>query len=108
MDGFKIETETLSRFEDFWSGRTSSCRIDPSRSCATALMHSLKELPDGRWTWKQDHRAGAVQRKQPLEELMARIAENHRPDLADARRAKQRTCSGCGRTHDLRRCLMAN
>jgi len=41
----------------------------------------LKQLPDGRWTWKQDHRAGAVQRKQPLEELWHELPKITVPTL---------------------------
>ncbi|HTE40606.1 MAG TPA: alpha/beta hydrolase, partial [Steroidobacteraceae bacterium] len=69
MEGFRIETETLSRFDDFVERAHKFMPHRPLAQLRYSLMHSLKELPDGRWTWKQDHRAGAVRRLTPLADL---------------------------------------
>jgi len=81
MEGFKIETETLCRFEDFLE---RAHKFMPHRSVAQlrySLMHSLKQLPDGRWTWKQDHRAGAVRHHAPLAELWNELPKIMCPTL---------------------------
>lgn len=69
LEGFKTETETLSRFEDFLERSHKFMPHRPLAQLRYSLMHSLKQLPDGRWTWKQDHRAGAVHSNRPLAEL---------------------------------------
>jgi esterase len=69
MEGFKIETETLSRFEDFLERAHKFMPHRPIAQLRYSLLHSLKQLPDGKWTWKQDHRAGAVRRHAPLSDL---------------------------------------
>jgi pimeloyl-ACP methyl ester carboxylesterase len=81
MEGFKIETETLSRFEDFLE---RSHKFMPHRSLAQlrySLTHSLKQLSDGRWTWKQDHRPGAVRSNTPLAELWNELPKITTPTL---------------------------
>lgn len=67
IEGF--ETETLSRFEDFLERSHKFMPHRPIAQLRYSLMHSLKQLPDGRWTWKQDHRPGAVHRNAPLADL---------------------------------------
>jgi esterase len=69
MEGFKIETETLSRFEDFLERAHKFMPHRPIAQLRYSLLHSLKQLPDGKWTWKQDHRPGAVRRHAPLSDL---------------------------------------
>jgi pimeloyl-ACP methyl ester carboxylesterase len=81
MEGFKIETETLSRFEDFLERSHKFMPHRPIAQLRYSLMHSLKQLPDGRWTWKQDHRAGAVKRTKPLSELWSDLPNITAPTL---------------------------
>jgi esterase len=81
MEGFKIETETLSRFEDFLDRAHKFMPHRPLAQLRYSLMHSLKQLPDGRWTWKQDHRAGAVRRHRPLAELWDALPSITAPTL---------------------------
>lgn len=69
MEGFKLETETLSRFEDFLERAHKFMPHRPIAQLRYSLLHSLKQQPDGRWTWKQDHRPGAVKRLTPLSDL---------------------------------------
>jgi esterase len=69
MEGFKLETETLSRFDDFLERAHKFMPHRPIAQLRYSLLHSLKQLTDGRWTWKQDHRPGAVTRHAPLSEL---------------------------------------
>jgi len=69
MEGFKIDTETLSCFEDFLERSHKFMPHRPVAQLRYSLMHSLKQLPDGRWTWKQDHRSGAVRGHKPIAEL---------------------------------------
>jgi esterase len=81
MEGFKIETETLSRFEDFLERAHKFMPHRPIAQLRYSLMHSLKQLPDGKWTWKQDHRAGAVKRLTPLSELWHELPTIAAPTL---------------------------
>ncbi|HYM35198.1 MAG TPA: alpha/beta hydrolase [Steroidobacteraceae bacterium] len=81
MEGFKIETETLSRFEDFLERSHKFMPHRPIAQLRYSLMHSLKQLPDGRWTWKQDHRPGAVHRKAPLIDLWNELPKITAPTL---------------------------
>lgn len=81
MEGFKIETETLSRFEDFLERSHKFMPHRPIAQLRYSLMHSLKKLPDGRWTWKQDHRAGAVHRDTPLADLWSDLPKIEVPTL---------------------------
>lgn len=81
MEGFRIETETLSRFEDFLERSHKFMPHRPIAQLRYSLMHSLKQLPDGRWTWKQDHRPGAVRKLKPLEELWQDLPNIAAPTL---------------------------
>jgi esterase len=81
MEGFRIETETLSHFEDFLERSHKFMPHRPIAQLRYSLMHSLRQLPDGRWTWKQDHRAGAVRRKAPLETLWTELPKISAPTL---------------------------
>ena len=81
MEGFKIETETLSRFDDFLERAHKFMPQRPIAQLRYSLMHSLKQLPDGRWTWKQDHRPGAVKRLAPLENLWGELPNITAPTL---------------------------
>src|SRR5215831_17089231 len=81
MDGFKVETETLTRFEDFLDRAHKFMPHRPIAQLRNSLMHSLKKLPDGRWTWKQDHRAGAVHRDSPLTDLWQELPKITAPTL---------------------------
>jgi pimeloyl-ACP methyl ester carboxylesterase len=81
MEGFKIETETLSRFEDFLERSHKFMPHRPLAQLRYSLMHSLKQLPDGRWTWKQDHRSGAVHRHAPLADLWNDLPKITAPTL---------------------------
>jgi len=69
MEGFKVETETLTRFEDFLDRAHKFMPQRPIAQLRNSLLYSLKQLPDGKWTWKHDHRPGAVHRNKPLAEL---------------------------------------
>jgi len=62
MNQFDRATETMSRFEDFLERARQYLPHRPPDQLRYSLLHSLKPLPDGRWTWKQDHRAGAIAR----------------------------------------------
>jgi pimeloyl-ACP methyl ester carboxylesterase len=81
MEGFRIETETLSRFEDFLERAHKFMPHRPIAQLRYSLLHSLKQLPDGRWTWKQDHRPGAVRRTAPLEDLWKDLPKITAPTL---------------------------
>jgi pimeloyl-ACP methyl ester carboxylesterase len=81
MEGFKIETETLSRFEDFLERSHKFMPHRPLAQLRYSLLHSLKQLPDGHWTWKQDHRPGAVRRYAPLADLWSELPKITVPTL---------------------------
>jgi pimeloyl-ACP methyl ester carboxylesterase len=81
MEGFKIETETLSRFEDFLERAHKFMPHRPIAQLRYSLTHSLKKLPDGRWTWKQDHRPGAVHGNTPLSDLWNELPKITAPTL---------------------------
>jgi esterase len=81
MEGFRIETETLSRFEDFLERSHKFMPHRPLAQLRYSLMHSLKQLPDGRWTWKQDYRPGAVRHHAPLAELWNELPKITAPTL---------------------------
>jgi pimeloyl-ACP methyl ester carboxylesterase len=81
MEGFKIETETLTRFEDFLERAHKFMPHRPIAQLRYSLTHSLKQLPDGRWTWKQDHRPGAVRSNTPLGELWNELPKITAPTL---------------------------
>ena len=68
LEQFRKATDPLDSFEAFLQ---QAQRFMPHRAEAHlrySLTHSLRELPDGRWTWKQDHR--------PRPET-PRLAEHH-------------------------------
>lgn len=73
MNQFDRATETLANFEDFVQRAQQFMPHRPVAQLRYSLMHSLKQLPDGRWTWKQDHRAGAIARSP---EVLARNGEH--------------------------------
>jgi pimeloyl-ACP methyl ester carboxylesterase len=73
MNQFDVATETLVAFEDFVQRSHQFMPHRPIEQLRYSLMHSLKQLPDGRWTWKQDHRAGAIARSP---EVLARNGGN--------------------------------
>ncbi len=81
IEGFKTETETLSRFEDFLERSHKFLPHRPIAQLRYSLMHSLKKLPDGRWTWKQDYRAGALRSTRPLAELWGDLPKITAPTL---------------------------
>lgn len=62
MSRFDRATETMSHFEDFLERAQQYLPQRPAAQLRYSLLHSLKPLADGRWTWKQDHRAGAIAR----------------------------------------------
>ncbi len=56
LEQFRVATEPLDSFEAFLE---QAQRFMPHRAEAHlrySLTHSLRQLPDGRFTWKQDHR----------------------------------------------------
>ncbi len=81
MEGFKIETETLSQFADFLDRSHKFMPHRPIAQLRYSLLHSLKQLSDGRWTWKQDHRPGAVHRNTPLADLWDDLPKITAPTL---------------------------
>jgi pimeloyl-ACP methyl ester carboxylesterase len=75
MEQFRRATETLDSFEDFLD---RSIRFLPHRPIAHlrySLTHSLKQTPDGRYTWKQDRRPRPTPE---LDEADARAARDAR------------------------------
>ena len=81
MDGFKRETELLSRFEDFVERSHKFMPHRPVAQLRYSLLHSLKQLPEGQWTWKQDHRPGAVRSTVPLANLWNELPKITVPTL---------------------------
>jgi len=81
ISGFKLETETLSRFDDFLERAHKFMPHRPLAQLRYSLLHSLKQLPDGRWTWKQDHRAGSIRKARPLAELWNDLPKISAPTL---------------------------
>ncbi len=82
MEAFRVETETMSRFEDFLE---RAIKFNPQRKPAHlkySLMHSLKPTADG-WTWKQAHR----ERPNVQDEAAMKAAAQKRADAlwADVR-----------------------
>ena len=68
LEQFRVATDPLDSFEAFLE---QAQRFMPHRAEAHlrySLTHSLRQLPDGRFTWKQDHR--------PRPET-PRLAEHH-------------------------------
>ncbi len=88
MEAFRVETETMSRFEDFLE---RAIKFNPQRKPAHlkySLMHSLKPTADG-WTWKQQHREATAQ---PDEAAMKAAAQKRSEALwADVRVIKTPT-----------------
>lgn len=56
MEQFRQETETLGSFEDFLERAQKFLPHRAPEHLRYSLTHSLKRTPDGRFTWKQDHR----------------------------------------------------
>ncbi|MEJ2131054.1 MAG: alpha/beta hydrolase [Gammaproteobacteria bacterium] len=56
MEQFRVETETLDRFEDFLARAQKFIPHRAPEHLRYSLTHSLKPTDDGRYTWKQDHR----------------------------------------------------
>jgi pimeloyl-ACP methyl ester carboxylesterase len=53
---FRRKTETLDSLDDYVA---EACRFNPRRDprlLKRSLLHNLRRLPDGRWTWKTDQR----------------------------------------------------
>ena len=61
MGQFRQATETLDRFEDFLERAQRFMPHRPVEHLRYSLTHSLKQTPDGRCTWKQDHRPRRAQ-----------------------------------------------
>jgi pimeloyl-ACP methyl ester carboxylesterase len=59
---FDRDTETLSSFDDFLQRSVQYMPYRPVAHLQYSLTHALKQLPDGRWSWKADHRARALTR----------------------------------------------
>ncbi len=76
MEQFRHATETLDRFEDFLERAQRFMPHRPVEHLRYSLTHSLKQTPDGRYTWKQDHRP----RRRPVQ------SDAERQAAADARR----------------------
>ncbi len=76
MEQFRHATETLDRFEDFLERAQRFMPHRPVEHLRYSLTHSLKQTPDGRYTWKQDHRP----RRGPVQ------SDAERQAAADARR----------------------
>lgn len=62
INSFDRDTETLSSFDDFLQRSIQYMPYRPVAHLQYSLQHALKALPDGRWTWKADHRPAALQR----------------------------------------------
>ena len=61
MESFRRATDPLDRFEDFVERAVRFMPHRPLAHLRYSLTHSLKRLPDGRFTWKRDRRARPVQ-----------------------------------------------
>ncbi len=88
MEAFRVETETMSRFEDFLE---RAIKFNPQRKPAHlkySLMHSLKPTAGG-WTWKQQHLEGPAQ----VDEAVMKAAAQKRSEAlwADVRAIKTPT-----------------
>jgi len=64
INSFDRDTETLSSFDDFLNRSIQYMPYRPVAHLRYSLLHALKQLPDGRWSWKADHRPAALQRNQ--------------------------------------------
>ncbi len=62
---FGRDTDILERFEDFLERSVQYMPHRPVAHLRYSLMHSLKQRPDGRWTWKQDNRPRALGTRAP-------------------------------------------
>ncbi len=56
MEQFRRATETLDSFEAFLARAQAFMPHRAEAHLRYSLTHSLKRTPDGRYTWKQDHR----------------------------------------------------
>jgi pimeloyl-ACP methyl ester carboxylesterase len=56
MEAFRTETETLDSFEAFLERAMKFMPHRRPEHLRYSLTHALKRTPDGRCTWKQDHR----------------------------------------------------
>ena len=56
MESYRQETESLATFDAFLERSQKFMPHRPVAHLRYSLTHALKELPDGSWTWKQDHR----------------------------------------------------
>lgn len=63
IGNFDRDTETLSSFDDFLQRSVQYMPYRPVAHLQYSLTHALKQLPDGRWSWKADHRAEALTRR---------------------------------------------
>ena len=61
MEQFREATETLEDFDDFLNRAIKFIPTRAPEHLNYSLTHSLKQVEDGRWTWKQDHRRRATQ-----------------------------------------------
>ena len=90
MEQFRTNTQTLSSFDDFLN---QAINFMPHRAVAHlqySLTHSLKQLPDGSYTWKQDNRS----RVSDLSVSERKEANKERAELLwqDLERIKLPTC----------------
>ena len=61
MESFRRETDPLEHFEDFVERAVRFMPHRPVAHLRYSLTHSLKRLPDGRYTWKRDRRPRPLQ-----------------------------------------------
>lgn len=73
IQAFDRATETLSSFDDFLARSRQYLPHRPVAQLRYSLLHALKQLPEGGWSWKQDHRASVASRSP---EVMARNGAN--------------------------------
>lgn len=85
MEAFRSETETLDSFEAFLERAMKFMPHRTPEHLRYSLTHALKTTPDGRCTWKQDHR------RRP-----------HDAELGDAERSAAREARAEALWNDLR------
>jgi esterase len=81
LNDFKTQTEELERFEDFVERAHGFMPHRPLAQLRYSLKHSLKQLANGTWTWKQDQRPGAVHSTRPLADLWNDLPRINAPTL---------------------------